>query len=100
MRPSGFIVSLLLVVLYIALFIPLILPALNRIFLDWVNSSEDMFVQNFCVERQVLNTTTNKFDTIVECTRYDFRPLVVFLYQLVVYFALPLTLILMTVRRR
>jgi hypothetical protein len=99
-RVSNFIVSLLLIILYIALFIPLILPFLTQMFIDWVNNGGDMFIQSYCVQRQVLNTTSNQFDTIVECTTYDFRPLVIFLYQLTVYFALPLLLILGVARRR
>jgi hypothetical protein len=99
-RVSNFILALITLIIYIAVFIPLILPALNSMFIDWVNNSATMFIQQYCVQRQVLNTTSNTYDTIVECTQYDFRPLVVFLYQLTVYFALPLLLILGVVRRR
>jgi hypothetical protein len=99
-RVSNFIVSLIALILYIAVFIPLILPAINRMFIDWVNNSGDMFIQQYCVQRQVLNTTSNTYDTIVECTQYDFRPLVVFLFQLSVYFAVPLLLIFSIFKRR
>jgi hypothetical protein len=98
-RVSNFIVSLITLILYIAVFIPLILPHLNAMFLDWVNNSREMFIQQYCVQRQVLNTTSNTYDTIVECTQFDFRPLIVFLYQLAVYFVLPLLLIF-SIRRR
>ena len=100
MRVSNLIVSILALILYIAIFIPLILPQLNSMFLDWVNNSGSMFYQQYCVQRQVLNTTSNQFDTIVECTTYDFRPLVVFIYQLCVYFAIPLLLIFQIFKRR
>jgi len=97
-RVGNFIVALLLIIFYIALFIPLILPYMNKMFIDWVNNSQNMFVQSYCVQRQVL--VNNTFVTTTECTQYDFRPLIVFLYQLTVYFALPLTLILTVIRRR
>jgi hypothetical protein len=97
-RVSNFILALIALILYVALFIPLILPTLNRMFIDWVNNSADMFVQQYCVQRQVL--VNNTYNTITECTQFDFRPLVVFLYQLTVYFALPLMLVLGVARRR
>jgi hypothetical protein len=100
MRVSNLIVSILALIIYIAVFIPLILPALNSIFIDWVNNSGDMFKQQYCVQRQILNTTSNTFDTVVECTQYDFRPIVVFLYQLCVYFAIPLLLLFSIFKRR
>ena len=99
MRISNFIIGLIVLILYIAVFIPLILPSLTTMFIDWVNNSGDMFKQNYCVQRQVLNTTSNTFDTIVECTQYDFRPLIVFLFQLSIYFILPILLILGLKRR-
>jgi hypothetical protein len=100
MRISNLLVSILALILYIAIFIPLILPAITSMFLDWVNNSGTMFLQEYCVQRQVLNTTSNTFDTIVECTQYDFRPLVVFIYQLCVYFAIPLLLLFSIFRKR
>jgi 4-amino-4-deoxy-L-arabinose transferase-like glycosyltransferase len=100
LRVSNVIVGLIMLILYIALFIPLILPHLNLMFIDWVNNSGDMFIQQYCTQRQVLNTTSNSFDTIVECTQYDFRPMIVFIYQLLVYFAIPLLLIFQLFRRR
>jgi hypothetical protein len=99
-RVSNFILALITLILYIAIFIPLILPHLNTLFIDWVNNSRDMFIQQYCVQRQVLNTTSNQFDTVVECTQYDFRPIVVFLYQLSVYFVLPLLLLFSVFKRR
>jgi hypothetical protein len=96
-RVSNFIVSILVLILYIAVFIPLILPSLTQMFIDWVNNSRDMFVQQYCVQRQVL--VNNTYNTVVECTQFDFRPLIIFLYQLAVYFALPLLLIF-SIRRR
>jgi hypothetical protein len=97
-RVSNFILSLIALILYIAVFIPLILPAITAMFIDWVNNSADMFKQQYCVQRQVL--VNNTYHTVVECTQFDFRPLVVFLYQLAVYFALPLLLIFSMFKRR
>jgi hypothetical protein len=100
LRVSNVIVGIIMLILYIALFIPLILPYLTQMFIDWINNSADMFIQQYCVQRQILNTTSNSFDTVVECTTYDFRPLVVFLFQLCVYFAIPLLLLFSIFRRR
>jgi len=97
-RVSNFIVSLFALILYIAVFIPLILPFLNQLFIDWVNNSATMFIQQYCVQRQVL--VNNTYNTITECTQFDFRPLIIFLYQLTVYFALPLLLIIGISKRR
>jgi hypothetical protein len=91
MRVSNFIVSIIALIIYIALFIPLILPSINRMFMDWVNNSGDMFIQQYCTQRQVL--VNNTYNTVTECTQFDFRPLIVFLFQLCVYFAIPLLLI-------
>jgi len=98
MRVTNFIVALILIIFYIALFIPLILPHLNQMFIDWINNSGNMFIQQYCTQRQVL--VNNTYNTITECSQFDFRPLIVFLYQLTVYFVLPLVLILTAVRRR
>ena len=114
MRVSNLLVSIFALIIYIAIFIPLILPALNSMFIDWVNNSGDMFIQNYCVMRQqfnttpvetmIDNTTTTTYTTTIisqaECTRYDFRPIVVFLFQLAVYFAIPLLLLFNIFRRR
>jgi len=93
------IVGILLLILYIAVFIPLILPHLVQMFMDWVNNSGGMFIQEYCVLRQVYNSSTNTFDTIRECTQYDFRPLLVFLFQITVYFAIPLILLFRVFKR-
>jgi hypothetical protein len=93
MKISRVIVGILVLILYIGVFIPLILPHITILFIDWVNNSGDMFVQQFCVVRQVYNQSTNQFDSIAECTQYDFRPLIVFVFQLAIYFAIPLILL-------
>jgi hypothetical protein len=97
-RVSNFIVSLITLILYIAVFIPLILPHLTNMFMDWVNNSGTMFIQQYCTQRQIL--VNNTYNTVTECTQFDFRPLIVFLYQLTVYFALPLFLVLGVAKRR
>jgi len=99
MAVSRVIVNILLLILYIAVFIPLILPHIVNMFIDWVNNSQNMFIQSFCVVRQVYNKSTDSFDTITECTQYDFRPLLVFMFQLAVYFAIPILLLFRTFKR-
>jgi len=94
MRFSGIIYGILLLIFYIAVFIPFILPQLITMFNDWITNSGNMFVQQLCVTRQVLNQTTNQIDLITECTTYDFRPIVIFLFQFTVYFVIPVALII------
>jgi hypothetical protein len=139
MRFSGIILGVVLLVFYIAVFIPFILPNLMTIFNDWINNSGDMFNQRLCVVREFITsapttvtstittttevpvvsdtstvstttmtttttteipTTTSVLTTQPECTQQDFRPLVVFLFQLVVYFIVPVSLIIYSFIRK
>lgn len=100
MRFSGIIYGILMLIFYIAVFIPFILPHLIVMFNDWINNSGDMFVQRLCATRQVLNQSTNRIDLITECVTYDFRPIVVFLFEFTVYFVVPIALILYSFTRK
>jgi len=100
MRFSGIILGLIVLIFYIAVFIPFVLPTLVTMFNDWVNNSGDMFKRDFCVVRHVINTTSGQYDTITECSQFDFRPLIVFLFQLTVYFVVPVGLILYSVFKK
>jgi len=94
MRFSGILLGLVILIFYIAVFIPFILPNLIAMFNDWVNNSGDMFVQNVCIQRQILNQTSNRVETITDCVQNDFRPLIIFLFQLTIYFIVPVALII------
>jgi len=135
MRFSGIILGVVLLVFYIAVFIPFILPQIMTMFNDWINNSGDMFNQKMCVVREYITnvpttttttetitttttdslnntstttytttreiaTTTNVLTTQPECTQQDFRPLIVFLFQLVVYFIIPVGLIIYSFIKR
>jgi hypothetical protein len=93
MRISKVIIGILVVILYIAVFIPFLLPVLMGMFTDWVNNSADMFKRDFCVVRHILNQTSGLYDTITECSQWDFRPLIVFLFQFIMYFVVPAVMI-------
>jgi hypothetical protein len=94
----GLIVGLIMLVFYVAVFIPFILPPILSMFIDWVNNSGDMLIQQYCTQRQVL--VNNTYTTVTECTQFDFRPLIVFLFQLTVYLVAPVYLIYRAVRGR
>lgn len=100
MRFSGIIYGILMLIFYIAVFIPFILPVLVSMFNDWVNNSSDMFVQRFCVIRQLLNQSANRVESVAECSTYDFRPLIIFLFQFTVYFIVPVALVLYSFMRK
>jgi hypothetical protein len=99
-RFSGLILGLIVMIFYIAVFIPFILPHLIQMFNDWVNNSGNMFIQNVCIQRQILNQTSNQVSVISECNQQDFRPLIIFLFQLTVYFIIPTGLILYAVFKK
>jgi hypothetical protein len=92
------ILSLIILVLYIGIFIPLVLPVLLSMFIDFVNNS-NMFNIEYCATRIVKNETGD-YTQIVECTQEDLSPLVIFLFQLVVYFGIPLIIIWRAFSRR
>lgn len=100
MRFAGIIYGILMLIFYIAVFIPFILPVLLTMFADWVNNSGNMFVQSFCVARQVLNQSTGRIDLVTECSTFDFRPLVIFLFDFTVYFVVPVALVLYSFLRK
>jgi hypothetical protein len=90
--------SLIVLVIYIAIFIPIVLPHLMSMFIDFVNNS-NMFNIEYCATRIVKNETGD-YTQIVECTQQDLSPLVIFLFQLVVYFGIPLIIIWRAFSRR
>jgi hypothetical protein len=90
--------SLIVLVIYIAIFIPLVLPVLLSMFIDFVNNSE-LFNIEYCATRIVKNETGD-YTQIVECTQQDLSPLVIFLFQLVVYFGIPLIILWRAFSRR
>jgi hypothetical protein len=94
------IIGVVMLVFYIAVFIPFILPPISKMFVDWINNSGNFLVQQYCYQRQVLNTTSGQYDTLTECINYDFRPLIVFLFNLTVYFIAPVYLIYRAVKGR
>ena len=100
MRLTGLVYGILALVFYIAVFIPFILPQLIVMFNDWLVNSGDMFTQRLCVTRQLLNQSTGQVDLVTECTTYDFRPIVIFLFQFTVYFAVPVALVLYSLTRK
>jgi len=124
--------GIVVLILYLAVFIPVILPSIVTLFIDWISNSGEMFVQEYCVIRQHLTTTpvthtytttytttlpppiekptvTTRVETVTatmttivtqpECTQYDFRPLLIFLFQLAIYFGIPIILLFGTFRK-
>jgi hypothetical protein len=89
-------VNILILILYIAVFVPLILPHLISMFVDFVSNS-DMFVVEFCATRVIQNGT--ELTQVVECTQQDMRPFIIFIFQMIVYFVIPLVIIYRSFRR-
>jgi hypothetical protein len=96
----GVIIGVLLLILYIFIFIPFIIPSLNSMFLDWLNSNPNMFNQSWCTTHYVFNATTNTFYNYTDCQGMDFRPLILFIWQFTMYFATPVSLILISLKLR
>jgi len=90
-------VNIIVLLIYIAIFVPLILPHLLNMFIDFVNSS-NMFNIQYCSTR-VLQSEDGTYTQIVECTQEDLRPFVIFVFQLVVYFLIPLVIVFRAFRR-
>jgi hypothetical protein len=90
--------SLIVLVIYIAIFIPIVLPHLMSMFIDFVNNS-NMFNIEYCATR-VIRDESGNYTQILECTQEDLSPLVIFLFQLVVYFGIPLIIIWRAFSRR
>jgi hypothetical protein len=95
-RISGVIVGLLLLIVYIMIFIPFILPTINSLFMDWVNSNPSMFTHEWCTIHYVLNQSTNTFYNYTDCSAMDLRPTLIFVWQMIMYFILPITLALIS----
>ena len=101
MRISGAITGLLMLILYVFIFIPFILQELNSMFIDWINSSnQSMFQQQWCETHYVINQSTGEIDNYTDCKTIDFRPMLIFLWEFAVYFGVPLTLIIYSVKHR
>lgn len=96
----GVVIGLLLVILYVFIFIPYVIPALNSMFIDWINGNANMFTQNYCTIHYVFNQTTNTFSNYTDCHVMDLRPTFLFIWQFTLYFAIPVVLILITIKIR
>jgi hypothetical protein len=90
-------INILVLVIYIGIFVPLILPHLLNMFIDFISNS-DMFNIQYCSTR-VLQSESGNYTQIVECTQEDLRPFVIFIFQMVVYFIIPLVIVFRVFRR-
>lgn len=97
MNLKGVVIGIVFLIIYIVVVIPLS-PYLLSIVIDFINNS-DLLVWRYETVRYVYNSTTNSFDSIPSETILDFRPLIVFITQLLVYFIIPLSGIYKLVRR-
>jgi hypothetical protein len=91
-------VNIIVLLIYIAIFIPLILPHLLNMFIDFVNNS-DMFNIQYCSTRVLQSENETSYIQLVECTQEDLRPFIIFIFQLVVYFLIPLVIVFRAFRR-
>ena len=94
----GAIIGVLLIILYVFIFIPYVIPAINSMFLDWINNNGSMFQQQWCTVHYVFNQTTNQYDNYTDCQTMDFRPMILFIWQFAMYFGIPVALILISLK--
>jgi len=99
-RIGNVIIGLLLLIVYIMVFIPFILPQLNSMFLDWINAKPEMFSPSWCATHYVYNATTNQFYNYTDCSAMDLRPAVIFVWQFIIYFAIPISLALISLKAK
>jgi hypothetical protein len=90
-------INILVLIIYIGIFVPLILPHLLNMFIDFISNS-DMFNIQYCSTR-VLQSENETYTQIVECTQEDLRPFVIFIFQMVVYFIIPLVIVFRVFRK-
>jgi len=90
-------INILVLIIYIGIFVPLILPHLLNMLIDFVSNS-DMFNIQYCSTR-VLQNEDGTYTQIVECTQEDLRPFIIFIFQLTVYFIIPLVIVFRAFRR-
>jgi len=99
-RISNVIIGLLLLIVYIMVFIPFILPTLNSMLLDWINNNPQMFSPSWCSTHYVYNATSNTFYNYTDCRTMDLRPAFLFIWQFAMYFAIPVSLVLIALKTR
>lgn len=82
-------ISFIFLVLYVTLITPIINTVLMPMFIDWINNS-DLMVYNQSTVRYVFNETSGEYEPIETIKTYDLRPLLIFVMELAVYFAIPI----------
>jgi hypothetical protein len=97
---SRVLIGILLLIIYIMIFIPYILPSINGMFMDWINNNPTMFQQQWCSIHEVFNETSNSFYNYTDCKTMDLRPPIVFIWEITIYFIIPTSLVLITMKSK
>jgi hypothetical protein len=79
-------------IIYIVAIIPLG-PYLLGIITDFVNNSQNLLVWNYTVVQYQYNTTTNSYQPVPYSITLDFRQVLIFIAELLIYFVLPLAVL-------
>jgi len=86
------IAGIAVLIIYIVAIIPLS-PYLLGIITDFVNNSANILVWNYTTVRYVYDATNNTFVPQSYVITLDFRQVLIFIAQLLIYFVLPLAML-------
>jgi len=79
-------------IIYIVAIIPLS-PYLLSIVTDFVNNSSQILMWNYTTTRYVYDATSNTFVPQSYVITLDFRQVIIFIAELLIYFVLPLAML-------
>jgi hypothetical protein len=87
-----------ILIIYIVAIIPLS-PYLLSIVTDFINNSQNLLVWNYTVVQYQYNSTTNTFQPVPYSITLDFRQVLIFIVELLIYFVLPLAMLVKVFER-
>lgn len=85
-------IGIVVFIIYIVAIIPLS-PYLLSIVTDFVNNSSQILMWNYTTTRYVYDATSNTFVPQSYVITLDFRQVIIFIAELLIYFVLPLAML-------
>jgi hypothetical protein len=92
------VLGIVVFIIYIVAIIPLS-PYLMSIVSDFVNNSANILVWNYSTVKYVYNATTDTFEPQAQVITLDFRQVLIFIAELLIYFVLPLAILVKVFER-
>ncbi len=86
------VLGIVVFIIYIVAIIPLS-PYLLSIVTDFVNNSPNILVWNYTTVQYQYNASSNTFEPVTYTTTLDFRQVLIFIVELLIYFVLPLAML-------